>query len=374
LSSDVLELLTGLVKVPSVCGEEAKIAEYIAEWLEKNRLPVELLRVAADRSDVITRLKAPESGPRVLLNGHMDTVDPGQGWTHDPFGAEVEEGRMYGRGALDMKSGLACILWTAALCRQENLPRRGELVVTVVVDEEAISRGTHALVKNGITKGMSLAMIAEATDLNVVTAHCGRAVFEVEVHGQATHSESPERGVNAIEKAALIVNALPKVSGRHHPKIGSTAFNTLKIEGGQEEVMLVPDRCRLILDRCLVPGYTSEEVLEDLKHLATEMNIDADVRLKVRETPFSEPFEIADGDPQVQLVVDAATEVLGKTPNLGFHNGPCDSTILVNVGKVPTIEFGPCGSGLHEADEYVELESVKKTATVYHEIMRRLLS
>jgi acetylornithine deacetylase/succinyl-diaminopimelate desuccinylase-like protein len=301
-------------------------------------------------------------------------VEPGQGWTRDPFGAEVKEGKMYGRGALDMKSGLACILWIAAACKQENLPRRGELVVAAVVDEEAISRGTHALVKKGITEGISLAMIAEATNLEVVTAHCGRAVFEIEVHGKATHSDSRERGVNAIEKAALIVNALPKIRGHPHPKIGSTAFNALKIEGGQEEVMLVPDNCRLTLDRCLEPGYTSEAALEDLRHLVTEMNIDADVKLKVRETPFSEPFEIADEDPQVRLIVDAATEVLGKTPKLDFHKGPCDSTILVNRAKVTTIEFGPRGSGFHEADEYVELESVKRTTSVYHNILRRLLS
>jgi acetylornithine deacetylase/succinyl-diaminopimelate desuccinylase-like protein len=304
----------------------------------------------------------------------MDTVEPGQGWTRDPFGAEVEGGRMYGRGTLDMKSGLACILWAAAACKQENLPRRGELVVALVVDEEAISRGTHALVKKEITEGMSLAMISEATDLEVVTAHCGRAVFEIEVHGKTTHSDSPERGVNAIEKAALFVNSLLKSRGNHHPKIGSTSFNTLKIEGGQEEVMMLPDRCRLVLDRCLVPGCTSEAALEDLRRLATELKVDADVKLKARETPFAEPFELSDDDPQVRLVVDVATEVLGKIPALGFHKGPCDSTILVNRGKVPTIEFGPCGSRFHEADEYVELESVKKTASVYHELMRRLLS
>jgi len=371
---DVLQLLSDLVKTPSVCGQENRIAHYIADWLEKNKLDVEMIDVKPNRPNVVVKLKGEQPGPHVLLNGHMDTVEPGNGWARDPFGAEVEDGRMYGRGSLDMKSGLACILWVASALREEDLPRRGELMITAVVDEETIARGTYALVQRNLTKDIQFAMIPEPSNLKVITAHRGRAVFEIEVRGKAAHSGWPEQGINAIEKAAVLVNALPKIRGPHHPTIGDATINTLKIEGGQGEVMLVPDRCRILIDRCLVPGYTTDEALQDMRRLISEIGIDAEAKLPVRETPFCEPFEILNDDPHGQVVMEAATKVLGKPAETAFHVGPCDSCILVNPGRVPTIEFGPSGSGLHQPDEYVELESVKKTAAVYHSIMRSMLS
>jgi len=374
LADDVISLLTDLVKTPSVCGEEAKIASFIAKWLREHGLLVEILEVKPNRPDVVTRLKGSAPGPRILLNGHMDTVEIGRGWTRDPFGAEVEGGRMYGRGTEDMKSGLAAILWAAAACKEEGLPKRGELIVAAVVDEEAIDWGTYALVQRGLTQGLDFAMISESTGLNVVTAHRGRAVLEVEVHGKAAHSMWPEHGVNAIEKAALLINAFQRIEGPTHPRLGGATINALKIEGGQEEVMLVPDKCRLVIDRCLVPGYSSQAALDDLRRLISEIGIDADAKLSARETPFCDPFEIPDANPHVRKIVEVAAKVIGKTPQIDVHDGPCDSCILVNQGKVPTIEFGPSGGGVHESDEYVELDSVRKTADVYHEILKTFLS
>lgn len=372
--NELVQLLSDLVKIPSVCGDEAEISDFIAKWFKDHGLPVEILPVSSNRSDVITRLIGPQAGPRILLNGHMDTVDPGNGWTRDPFGAEVEDGRMYGRGAFDMKAGLACILWVAVVCKAKGLPRKGELIVTAVVDEEAIARGTYALVEKDITKGVDLAMIPEPTNLNVVTTHCGRAVFEIEVRGKAAHSELPEHGVNAIEETAIFVNALRGLRGPNHPKMGSSRISALRIEGGQEEVMLVPDRCRLVVDQCLVPGHTTASALEDLKRLIAGIGVDASVKVPARETPFCEPFEIPDDNPQVRLVAETAGNILGKTPDLDFHRGPCDSCILFNQGRIPTIEFGPSGSGLHQPDEYVQLESVNETAAVYQQIVSSLLS
>jgi len=229
-------------------------------------------------------------------------------------------------------------------------------------------------VQSNLTRGMDFAMIAEPTDLKIVTAHRGRAVFDVKVRGKAAPSSQPQDGVNAIDKAGLLLNALSKISGPSHPKLGAPTINTLKIEGGQEDVMLVPDRCRLVIDRCLVPGYSTYAALRDLRRLINEIGIDGEVEFPVRETPFCEPFEIPGDEPHLRLIIDAATQILGRDPEMGFHEGPCDSCILVNQGRIPTIEFGPIGSRLHQADEYVELESVKKTAAVYHLIMRNIFS
>lgn len=374
MRNDVISLLSDLVKIPSICGEEDQLAGFIAEWLRANGLPAEMMEVKPNRPNVVSRLKGSGAGPCILLNGHMDTVPVGAGWTRDPFGAEIENGTMYGRGTVDMKSGLACMLSAAAACKAEGLPKRGEIILTAVVDEEAYDWGTYSLIQKGITKSVDFAMISEPTDLTVVTAHSGRAVFEVVVHGRAAHSSHPKVGVNAIEHAAKLLNALPNLTGPTHPKMGSSTVNTLRIEGGQEELMLVPDRCRIVIDRCLVPGYNSNAALLDLKQLIRKIGIEAEARFIARETPFCDPFEIPDNNPHVQLVVKATTQALGKTPEIDFHYGPCDSCILVNQGKVPTIEFGPSGGRLHESDEFVEIESVKKATEVYKTIIRTLTS
>jgi acetylornithine deacetylase/succinyl-diaminopimelate desuccinylase-like protein len=138
--------------------------------------------------------------------------------------------------------------------------------------------------------------------------------------------------------------------------------------------MLVPDRCRIVIDRCLVPGHNSREALEDLSNLIKEIGINAKASFIVRETPFCDPFEIPEENKFVKMVVAAATKALGGAPRIEYHDGPCDSCILVNPGNVTTLEFGPSGGRLHESDEFVEVESVKKTTEVYKEIIRTLLS
>jgi succinyl-diaminopimelate desuccinylase len=373
MQDDVISLLAELVRIPSACGEEHRIASFIHDWLVRNDLQAELVAVKTGRPNVITTLKATKPGPRIMLNGHMDTVPPGNGWVHDPFGAETEDGKMYGRGTVDMKSGLACILWAVAACKREGLPKRGELTIATVVDEEAIDLGAYALVRSGLVNGLDFAMVAEATGLQIVTGHRGRVVFEIEVRGRASHSHWPQRGLNAIDKAALLVNALHKLPNPTHPRLGECTLNTLKIEGGQEQVMLVPDRCRLVIDRCLVLGYSSQQALSDLTTLIHELSIDAEARLVDRETPFCEPFQIPDNNPHVQLVSNAVSRVLGRKPEISFHEGPCDSCILVSEGKIPTIEFGPTGGRLHEAEEYVEIESVQTAAEAYLEILKEVL-
>jgi acetylornithine deacetylase/succinyl-diaminopimelate desuccinylase-like protein len=309
-----------------------------------------------------------------MLNGHMDTVAPGTGWSHDPFGAEIEDGRMYGRGTVDMKSGLAAILSAVADCTAEGLPKKGEIVLAAVVDEESIDLGSYALVQRRFTEGLDFAMISEATDLNVVTAHRGRVVFDVVVHGKAAHSMWPNHGVSAIVNAAVLINSLPRLGGPTHPTMGRSTVNVLKVEGGQEDVMLVPDRCRIVIDRCLVPGHNSKDALDELRMLINGLGVSAEAGYIARETPFCDPFQIPEDHEAVKAVVRAATKVLGKAPGIEFHEGPCDSCILVSHGRVPTIEFGPSGGRLHQSEEFVNLESVRKATEVYKEIIRTLLS
>jgi acetylornithine deacetylase len=374
MSDDVVSLLSDLVRIPSLCGDEKKIADFIANWLKGRGLPAELLEVSPGRPDVISRVKGPREGPHMMFNGHVDTVAAGEGWIHDPFGAEIEEGRMYGRGTFDMKAGVAAMLAAIAESKAEGFPKRGEVMMAAVVDEESLDLGSYALIKRGLTRGLDFAVISEPTNLNVVTAHRGRTVLDVVVHGKAAHSMWPDHGESAISNAAVLINSLNSLVSPTHPKMGRSTVNVLKVDGGQEEVMLVAERCRIVIDRCLVPGHHSKDALQDLKALISKLGISADANFVSRETPFCEPFEIAEDHDAVMAVVEAATKVLGKTPSTEFHPGPCDSCILVNEGKIPTVEFGPSGGGPHQSDEFVELDSLMKTKEVYKQLIKAVLS
>ena len=220
MSDDVISLLADLVKIPSICGEEGPIADFIAGWLGSRELPVETIEVKPGRPDVISRVTGRRDGPHLMFNAHVDTVPPGAGWVHDPFGAEIEDGRMYGRGTIDMKSGVAAMMAAVAECKAEGLPRNGEIILAAVVDEESIDLGSYALVQKGLMEGLDFAMISEATELNVVAAHRGRAVFDVTVRGKAAHSMWPDHGESAIANAATLINSLPKLGGPTHPKNG----------------------------------------------------------------------------------------------------------------------------------------------------------
>ena len=273
-----------------------------------------------------------------------------------------------------MKSGLAAMMSALAECVAEGLPNKGEITLAAVMDEESIDLGSYALVRQGLTDGLDFAMVSEATDLNVVNAHRGRTVLDVIVHGKAAHSMWPNRGESAISNCARLINALPDLPSPTHSRMGRSTVNVLKIEGGQDEVMLVADRCRMVIDRCLVPGHNSQRALEDLKLLVRELGLTADVDFIKRETPFCDPFEIPESHNAVGTVVDVASRVVGSVPKLDFHEGPCDSCILANQGKVPTLEFGPSGGRLHQSDEFVDLESVKKTTSFYKQLIRTLFS
>jgi len=141
LSHDVISLLADMVKIPSVCGDEGRVASFIADRLRENGLPAEMLEVKPGRPDVISRVDTGRKGPRLMFNGHMDTVAAGTGWKHAPFGAEIEKGKMYGRGTDDMKSGLAAMMSAMAECKAEGSINKGAIIMAAVVDEESIDFG-----------------------------------------------------------------------------------------------------------------------------------------------------------------------------------------------------------------------------------------
>jgi acetylornithine deacetylase/succinyl-diaminopimelate desuccinylase-like protein len=351
------ELAAQLVAIDSVNptliptgGGEAAVAGMLAEWLDRAGLEVHVEEAAAGRPNVIGVARGSGGGRSLLLNGHLDTVgllEPDGG-----LAARFGKGRLYGRGAYDMKGSLAAIASAGAECARRGL--RGDVIVAAVVDEEAASIGTEALLESWRADA---AIVAEPTDERLCIAHRGWLAFDIETHGRAAHGSRPDLGIDAIAKMGAIlveIEALDRsLQARpSHALLGTGSIHASLIEGGQE-YSSYPARCLLQGERRTIPGERREEVEAELQGLLGDSNGSI-------EFPFGrDPMEISP-DEEIVRAVQAQTgsdEVYGAP----FWT---DAALFTDSG-IPAILFGPRGDGAHAAVEWVELASVERCRDLY---------
>jgi acetylornithine deacetylase len=294
---------------------------------------------------VIAVARGGGGGRSLLLNAHLDTV--GVGAMEAPFAPRVDDGRLYGRGAYDMKGALAAILDAAA--RVSGL--RGDVVVTAVADEELASLGTEAVLDH---VRADAAIVVEPTELKLAIAHKGFVGFEIQTRGVAAHGSRPHLGVDAIAKMGPVLVAIAELdrrlqAGARHALVGSASLHASLIEGGQE-FSSYPARCLLSGERRTIPGETVEQVEAELRAIAGE----ADLRLTVSR----DPFETSADDELVRLVASVAGA--GEPVGVSFW---ADSGLIAGAG-MPTVLFGPIGDGAHADVEWVDLDSLERVRDV----------
>jgi acetylornithine deacetylase len=292
-----------------------------------------------------------------MLNAHLDTV--GTAGMEAPFSPRVDDGRLYGRGALDMKGSLAAIMLAGRETAQRGL--RGDVIVAAVADEEAGSIGTEAVLER---YRADAAVVAEPTWLRLAIGHRGFVGLEIEVTGRAAHGSRPERGLDAIVRMGRVLVGLEQLDRQlqaapPHPLLGTASAHASVIEGGQE-LSSYPARCVLLAERRTLPGETTSDVEGELAAVvAAAGRGDTDFHADVR-VPFArEAYELSPGDPFVGLVHRHAGEP--EVVGMPFW---ADSGLIAAAG-IPTVLFGPGGEGLHEAEEWVELADLEFCLEVY---------
>jgi acetylornithine deacetylase len=347
---ELTELTAQLVEIDSVNpalvpggNGEREIALFVADWCDRRGLEVEL--VGDERPSVIATRPGAGGGRSLLLNAHLDTV--GVAGMAAPHAPHVENGRLYGRGAYDMKGALAAILHAAAGLRG----LRGDVIVTAVADEELASIGTEAVLER---VHADAAIVPEPTDLQLAVAHRGFVGFELETPGVAAHGSRPDLGVDAIAKMGHILVALEQLderlqSGARHPLAGTGSVHASLIEGGQE-LSSFPARCLLAAERRTIPGETVADVERELRELAGE----ATVRLIASRDPYEAPVE----HPFVELV----GHVVGAHTLVGAPFWT-DAALIAGAG-IPTVLYGPAGEGAHAEVEWVDLTSLERVREV----------
>lgn len=358
--SEAARLLSDLVAidsvnpdlVPSAAGE-AEIARFVADWCKRAGLVVEMQEVARGRTNVIAVARGSGGGRSLMLNAHMDTV--GVEGMKDPFSPWTVDGRLHGRGAYDMKGGLAAIMLATARANHSRL--EGDVILTAVCDEELASIGTAAIVRE---RRADAAIVAEPTEERVCVAHRGFVAWEIETIGRAAHGSRPDLGIDAIAMMGAPLVSVGELdrrlrSGPAHPLVGTGSVHASLIEGGQE-YSSYPARCLLTGERRTVPGETVATVEQEIRKLLGEAGGSSRIKLA------REPFETRPEEPIVETVMRAAgaTELAG----VGFW---ADSALLSSAG-IPTVLFGPAGAGAHAVDEWVSVASVERCADLYSRV------
>ena len=332
---------------------ETEIGRFVAGWLERNGVETEYEELAPSRANVVGRVHGTGGGRSLMLNAHMDTV--GLGGPDGALTPRLDGNRLYGRGSYDMKGSLAAIMLVAAAAT--HLELSGDLIVTAVADEEALSIGSERIVEK---VKPDAAIVTEPTQLGVAVAHRGFVWLELETQGRAEHGSRYDLGVDAIAAMGAPLVGLAELDaelaerGEIHPLLGRASVHASLIEGGTE-LSTYPDRCVLKVERRTLPGETLELVEAELRAVAPSATVHA--------TFSREPLETPPDSPIVELLVKEATDVLGAPPDLIGVPFWTDAALFAGAG-IPTVVFGPGGEGAHAETEWVELEDVERLVEI----------
>jgi acetylornithine deacetylase len=357
-------------------GEEAATTAVLAAAARDLGLDVRLSGVEPGRDNVTITL-AGGNDPGVLLLGHTDVVPVGDGWTVDPYGGLLRDGRIYGRGASDMKGGLAAAL--IALAALRDTPLAGSVELAAVVDEEETGQGIRAYIAESQRRYVGC-ITAEPTELQTIIAARGDSYLQVSVHGRASHAGNPDGGANAIYGAAAVVAEIERLHAElataPHPLLGPATWSVGQINGGTGG-SIVPAECVVVADRRLLPGESPAEVLADLGRRVAALHLD-DRGLTVElAMPMEMPaFETADESDLVRITEAARLDGGGQPMPLAGWTAACDGGYIARDLGVPVVVVGPGSvtTQAHRADESVPVSELVTAARTYALAALRLLA
>ncbi len=374
--NELVNLLSDLVAIDSVnpdlvpggAGEEG-IAQYIAAWGREAGLEVHLQEAAPGRPNVILIARGAGGGKSLMLNAHTDVV--GVSDMDSPFEPILRDGRIYGRGAYDMKSGLAaCLL---ALKAAATMPLKGDVILSAVVDEEYGSIGSEALLAEWARWQADAVLIAEPTELAISIAHRGFVWLDIEVFGLAAHGSRPQLGIDAIAKMGKVLvqlDALDRAMRAQptHDLLGSGSLHASLINGGTE-ISMYPAHCQLLVERRTIPGETRTSVEAEVQTILDEIAAtDPDFKAQMHATFERGPFRIEATHPLVQQLKQVAERQLQCDVPLIGGSWWMDAALFAENG-IPTVVLGPAGAGAHAQVEWVDLASVEQCLAIYIDLI-----
>ncbi len=380
------QLACDLVRTPSISGQEAAVAALLAEAMRHAGFQ----HVWTDRIGNVIGRYGGGRGPALLFDGHMDTIDLGDraAWRRDPFGGIIENGILYGRGAVDMKASLAAMIYGVKLLADSGAALAGDLYVAFVVQEEPCEgMAVRVLIEEeGIQP--DFVVLGEPTNLGVYRGQRGRVELMVTTYGRSGHAAAPQQGVNAIYAAAKLVFGIELLAPQllNDPVLGQGTAAVTHIESTAGSLNAIPDRCALVVDRRLTLGETEARAIAEIQQLVRREGIRADVVTAdfvttnyngyvERGRKYYPPWLLPEDAPLTRSVVRAVERALGVHPRLGAWQFSTDGAYTMGTAGIPTVGFGPGEEHYaHTVNEQIRLADVAHAARAYAQIALEILA
>jgi succinyl-diaminopimelate desuccinylase len=372
----IISFVQSIVQIPSVSYEEAEVGQAIYQKMKDIGLDeVELVEAEPGRPNVVGRLKGSEEGPTLVFNGHMDVVPTGpeDEWEYPPFSGKIVDGRMHGRGTVDMKSGTCTCILATEVIKELGIPLKGDILLTAVCDEEVGgAKGVRYLLDKGYIKG-DLGINCEATNLDTIdVAHKGIFQCDIIFYGRAIHGSRPWLGINAIDKAVDFLNRMKileeKLKLRKHPVLNYPTINVGTIHGGTV-VNMIPSKCVVEINRRIIPGESFEMAKAEIQAILDQLSKeDPDFKAEIKVKDVNMPMLDVPADaPVVEAIRRAHKVVRGTELPIGGKDAGTDAAWIVQATGMPMPIYGP-GDYLKYslgANESIALEDIVDATKVY---------
>lgn len=381
----VVEFTRALVRVPSTNDpargrNEQPAADLVAARMREWGWEPVVYEAAPGRPNVVAVVEGGGGdGPTLMFEGHTDVVTEGDlsEWTVDPFGGEIRDGKLWGRGSADMKSGLAATLY-ATRALQLAGPFPGRIKVCALADEEGLMIGAHHFVDQGLAADVDGAIVAEPEAGEICAVAKGALRLRVDFTGKMAHGAMPQHGRNPVQAVGALLTGLRELQAElqkrfpAHEHLGEVYVTPTVVRAGSEEqVNVIPATASVFVDVRTIPGVGHQDVAGRVAELAAWDGIASEVSILVDRPPVDVPVS----DPVVAALAAAHRDVTGEEPVYGGVPGSTDGTVLTHWGGVPSVVYGPGGKWIaHQADEYVEVDEIVRCTRVFAEAARRFLT
>lgn len=373
---ETLRILRKLISIPTVDppDNELEAAAFIRRILEQEDIFCRIYDLGNGRANLVARLPGTGKKPALVYSAHLDTIAVDEAeWTMPPFGGDIKDGRLYGRGATDMKSGLVSMLSAAIQLKRENVPLAGDLILAFSAAENSTGMGALELIHNGELEGAGAMLISEPTSLNVFIAEKGALWLRAVASGGSGHGAFVENWRedygNAIVRMADFIEGLKyfDFGVPPHPHLGRPTINVGKIEGGVS-APTIPSSCTVEMDVRMLPGMDPQSVKAMIQVAAGD-------HIDIQWVDFKPPVVTAQDDPFVELCVASCESVCSETPDVTGISYYSDAAFFKPAMEIPIVIIGPGEAG-HSgiADEYVEIANLMKTNRIFFHIAKRYLS
>ncbi len=373
---DPVEVLKTLISIKSYSGEEREIAYAIRDFLEENGVD----KAFIDSYGNVIGILRGEGNGKIVFEGHMDVVPPGdlEQWRYPPFEPKIVDGRIYGRGASDMKGAIAAMISSITLINKPSAD-----IYYIFVPYEEIAEGVcfSKAIEETLRITPGLVVLGEATRLNVYRGHRGRAVIKITVRGISAHASMPELALNPIKSLADIITRLNSTKFPVHNMLGRSTLSPTIIKCEPQSPPMIPDRCEMIVDYRMVPSESKEETISRIKNVVQQVEGTIDVQYlidkakmwtgKIITIEHYFPAWIYQGE--LSLHILSLTKKYNSKATLGYWRFSTDGVYSAGIRNIPTIGIGPGNEELaHKPNEYVSIKELEASCKIYAELALHL--